>query len=62
MQTLIAQELGKSADPAQMTAARAFLARVAAMPQADGIDEELRKEAIEAANQAIRSMDPGGTK
>jgi hypothetical protein len=62
VQTLIAQELGKSADPAQMTAARAFLARVAAMPQADGIDEELRKEAIEAANQAIRSMDPGGTK
>jgi hypothetical protein len=62
VQTLIAQELGKSADPAQLAAARAFLARVAAMPPGEGIDEELRKEAVEAANKAIGSMDPGGTK
>lgn len=62
VQTLIAQELGKSADPGQIAAARAFLDRVAAMPPAEGIDEELRKEAIVAAQKAIGSMDPGGTK
>jgi hypothetical protein len=32
------------------------------MPPGEGIDEELRKEAVEAANKAIGSMDPGGTK
>ena len=62
VQTLIAQELGKSADPSQIAAARAFLDRVAAMPPAEGIDEELRKEAVLAAQKAIGSMDPGGTK
>lgn len=62
VQTLIAQELGKSADPAQIAAARVFLDRVAAMPPAEGIDEELRKEAIAAAQKAIGSMEPGGTK
>ena len=49
VQTLAVMKLGELGDARARKPVERFAARVAALPTAEGIDEELRVEAIEAA-------------
>lgn len=56
VQTLAVQKLGELGDGRARGAVERFAARAAALPAADGIDEELRVEAIDAARDALKRI------
>lgn len=61
VQTLAAQQLTGTGDPRALEAVKGFLARVSQLPAGQGIDEELRVEALAAANRAVSTLQ-GGSK
>jgi len=56
VQTLAVQKLGELGDGRARGPVERFATRVAAMPPAEGIDEELRVEAIEAARVTLSKI------
>ncbi len=58
-QTLVVQTLGELDDHRALTATRNFLDRVSRIPPSEGIDEELRIEAIAAAKSAVSTLQGG---
>jgi len=59
-ETLIVQRLAELRQVTGKPAVARFLARVAAMPRAEGVDEELRNEAMTAARDALERLGSGG--
>jgi len=59
VQTLVVQTLGELNDHRALTATRNFLDRVSRIPPSEGIDEELRIEAIAAAKSAVSTLQGG---
>ena len=53
VQTLAVMKLGELGDPRARGAVERFATRVAALPVSEGIDEELRVEAIAAARTTL---------
>jgi hypothetical protein len=56
VETLATMKLGELADRRARGAVERFAARVAALPPADGLDEELRVEAIAAARTTLAAL------
>jgi hypothetical protein len=56
VETLAVQKLGELADPRARGAVERFAARVGALPPAEGLDEELRIEAIDAARTTLSKL------
>lgn len=56
METLAVMKLGALRDPAARGAVERFAARVAGLPPSDGLEEELRVEAIEAARATLANI------
>lgn len=59
VETLLVQSLGHARDGRALEPVKRFVDRVAAIPPVDGIQEELRVEAIAAGNSAISSIQGG---
>lgn len=55
-ETLIVQRLAELRQPSAKPAVARFQTRVMALPPAEGIDEELRREAIAAARDALQRL------
>jgi hypothetical protein len=56
VQTLAVMKLGELADSRSRPSVERFAKRAAALPAADGIDEELRVEAIQAARETLTKI------
>ena len=56
VQTLAVQKLGELGDARARGPVERFATRVGAMPQAEGLDEELRVEALEAARTTLSKI------
>ncbi len=56
VETLAVQKLGELADPRSRGAVERFAARVGQLPPSEGLDEELRVEAIEAARTTLSKL------
>jgi hypothetical protein len=63
VETLVAQTLTEKGGNAQsLEALQQFLSRAEKLPPGQGIEEELRVEALQAAKQAVSTMKAGGSK
>lgn len=63
VETLVAQTLTEKGGNAQsLEAVQQFLDRAEKLPPGQGIEEELRVEALQAAKQAVSTMKAGGSK
>ncbi len=56
VETLATQKLGELADRNARGAVERFASRIAALPQGEGLDEELRVEAIDAARTTLARL------